>query len=99
MINARFIKPIDKNLLAQVVASGARLLTVEDHQKAGGFGSAVLEALQELNLKPEIEILALPDRFFEHGSIGRLHHEAGIDAEAIKERLLAWQKSPTHALP
>ena len=99
VINARFIKPVDKDLLSQVVASGARLLTVEDHQKAGGFGSAVLEALQELGLKPEIEILALPDRFFEHGSIGRLHHEAGIDAEAIKERVLAWQKAPTSSLP
>lgn len=54
----------------------------------GGFGSAVLEALNEMGLRPEIRILGLPDRLFEHGTIPSLHRQAGIDAEGIRKALL-----------
>ncbi|GIW26194.1 1-deoxy-D-xylulose-5-phosphate synthase [Meiothermus sp.] len=87
VINARFIKPLDKEMLQRLALEGYKLVTTEDHQKMGGFGSAVLEALNELGLKPEIRVLGLPDVFYDHGSIPRMHREAGIDAEAIRAAL------------
>lgn len=74
-------------MLERLALEGYKLVTTEDHQKMGGFGSAVLEALNELGLKPDIRVLGLPDHFFDHGSIPRMHREAGIDAEAIREAL------------
>jgi 1-deoxy-D-xylulose-5-phosphate synthase len=87
VINARFIKPLDREMLEKLALEGYRLVTVEDHQKMGGFGSAVLEALGELGLKPDLRVLGLPDQFFDHGSIPRMHREAGIDAAGILEAL------------
>ncbi|MBO0223080.1 1-deoxy-D-xylulose-5-phosphate synthase, partial [Vibrio parahaemolyticus] len=78
-VNARFLKPLDRELLEKLALEGYKLVTVEDHQKMGGFGSAVLEALGELGLKPDLRVLGLPDQFFDHGSIPRMHREAGID--------------------
>lgn len=83
VINARFLKPLDREMLEKLALEGYKLVTVEDHQKMGGFGSAVLEALNEMGLKPDIRVLGLPDVFFDHGSIPRMHREAGIDAAAI----------------
>jgi 1-deoxy-D-xylulose-5-phosphate synthase len=87
VVNARFIKPLDREMLKSLVGKGYKLITTEDHQKAGGFGSAVLEALNDLDLKPAIRVLGLPDIFFDHGAIPRMHREAGIDAKAISEAL------------
>jgi len=87
VVNARFLKPLDREMLEKLALGGYKLVTVEDHQKMGGFGSAVLEALNELGLKPDLRVLGLPDQFFDHGSIPRMHREAGIDAAAILEAL------------
>ncbi len=87
VINARFLKPLDKGMLEALALEGYKLVTTEDHQKMGGFGSAVLEALNELGLKPDIRVLGLPDVFYDHGSIPRMHREAGIDAAAIRAAL------------
>ena len=93
-VNARFLKPLDREMLREL--SRYKLLTVEDHQKMGGFGSAVLEALNEMGLKPEVQILGLPDRFFEHGAIPSLHRQAGIDAEGIRKALAAMGVALVH---
>ncbi len=85
VVNARFLKPLDREMLSRLARY--KLLTVEDHQKMGGFGSAVLEALNEMGLAPEVRILGLPDRFFEHGTIPSLHRQAGIDPEGIRKAL------------
>ncbi|WP_337844145.1 1-deoxy-D-xylulose-5-phosphate synthase [Thermus sp.] len=94
VVNARFLKPLDREMLAWL--AGYKLITVEDHQGMGGFGSAVLEALNEMGLKPEVRILALPDRFFEHGAIPSLHKKAGIDAEGIRRALREMGVAPVH---
>lgn len=86
VVNARFLKPLDLELLRTLTKY--RLVTVEDHQRMGGFGSAVLEALNEMGLRPEMRVLGLPDQFIEHGAIPSLHRKAGIDAEGIR-RVLA----------
>jgi len=85
VVNARFLKPLDREMLRKL--SRYKLLTVEDHQKMGGFGSAVLEALNEMGLGPEVRVLGLPDRFLEHGPIPSLHRQAGIDPEGIRKAL------------
>lgn len=85
VVNARFLKPLDRETLRALARY--KLLTVEDHQRMGGFGSAVLEALNEMGLKAEVRVLALPDRFFEHGAIPSLHRQAGIDPEGIRKAL------------
>jgi 1-deoxy-D-xylulose-5-phosphate synthase len=85
VVNARFLKPLDREMLRKL--SRYKLLTVEDHQRMGGFGSAVLEALNEMGLRPEVRVLGLPDRFLEHGPIPSLHRQAGIDPEGIRKAL------------
>ncbi len=93
VVNARFIKPLDLDTLA-ALAGKYRLITVEDHQRAGGFGSAVLEALEGLGLRPELRILGLPDRFSDQGKPERLHAEAGIDAAGIRKALALFGVAP-----
>ncbi|HHQ42518.1 MAG TPA: 1-deoxy-D-xylulose-5-phosphate synthase, partial [Chromatiales bacterium] len=86
VVNARFLKPLDRETLAEL-ADGHALVTVEDHQLAGGFGAAVLEALEELGLRPEVRRLGLPDRFTDQGKVESLHAKAGIDAAGIRRAL------------
>ncbi|WP_457637709.1 1-deoxy-D-xylulose-5-phosphate synthase [Oceanithermus sp.] len=86
VVNARFLKPLDLDTLA-ALGRNYKLITVEDHQKAGGFGSAVLEALEQLGLRSEVKVLGLPDRFTDQGKPDELHAEAGINAAGIRKAL------------
>ncbi len=88
--NARFAKPVDRQMIAAAVHPGRPVVTVEDHAAIGGFGSAILEAAQEMALDTSgIVRLGLPDRFIEHGSRAGQLAEAGIDASGIAARLQA----------
>ncbi len=88
VVNARFVKPLDRELLASQLALGGRLATVEEHALAGGFGSAVLEALAEIGLESvETLCLGIPDRFVPQGSQRVLRQALGLDAEGIYFRL------------
>ncbi|MSU69633.1 MAG: 1-deoxy-D-xylulose-5-phosphate synthase [Opitutaceae bacterium] len=68
VVNARFVKPLDRALLLSHAACIPLLVTMEDHVLAGGFGSAVLEALQEADCPTTVQRIGWPDRFVEHGS-------------------------------
>ncbi len=82
--DARFAKPIDVELLGDLIATDKPILTVEDHAIAGGFGTAVLEAANENALDASrISRLGLPDRFIHQGSRRGQLAEAGIDAAGI----------------
>ena len=85
VINARFAKPIDRAMVEAAFASGRPVVTVEDHSIAGGFGSAVLEAAQEMGLQiSRVMRLGMPpDRFVEHGSRAGQLAECGYDATGI----------------
>ncbi len=88
--NARFAKPIDRDLLARVFAMAPRIVTVEEHLAAGGFGSGVLEAVQALGLgASRVKIHAIPDQFVEHSPQALQRKNFGLDAEGIAERVLA----------
>lgn len=82
--DARFAKPIDRELIRALVAASIPIVTVEDHQVTGGFGSSVLEACNEMGLPADnVHRLGLPDRFIAHGSRREQEAEAGIDADAL----------------
>ncbi len=84
VFDARYVKPLDRDALGRIAGKAAGLVTVEENVVAGGFGSAVLEALAEAGELPRaVRMLGLPDRFVEHGSPGELRREVGLDAEAV----------------
>jgi 1-deoxy-D-xylulose-5-phosphate synthase len=87
--DARFAKPIDAGLAAQLAAEHELLVTVEEGVLAGGFGSAVWETLSDSGLAPRILRVGLPDRYVTHGSPALLHQEVGFTGERIAERIEA----------
>jgi 1-deoxy-D-xylulose-5-phosphate synthase len=87
--DARFAKPIDAGLMAQLAAEHDLLVTIEEGVLAGGFGSAVWETLSEAGPAPRILRVGLPDRFVTHGKPGLLHEEVGFTGERIAERVAA----------
>jgi 1-deoxy-D-xylulose-5-phosphate synthase len=92
--DARFAKPIDAGLAAQLAAEHELLVTVEEGVLAGGFGSAVWETLSDSGLAPRILRVGLPDRYVTHGSPKLLHEEVGFTGERIAERIEAAVAQP-----
>jgi 1-deoxy-D-xylulose-5-phosphate synthase len=87
--DARFAKPIDAGLAAQLAAEHELLVTVEEGVLAGGFGSAVWETLSDAGIAPRILRVGLPDRFVTHGAPDLLHEEIGFTGRRIAERVEA----------
>lgn len=88
VINARFIKPLDYNMLHQLTKQGLKLITVEEHALAGGFGSAVLEYMNEQDWQHiQVKRLGIPDYFVEHGSVGQQREEVGLTIENIMDQV------------
>jgi 1-deoxy-D-xylulose-5-phosphate synthase len=84
VVNARFVKPLDAELIMSVATATGRLVTVEENALQGGFGSAVLELLYDSGLQHvKIKRLGIPDRYIEQGSQAQLRKDVGIDAEGI----------------
>ena len=96
----RFVKPLDEQLLHEVGRRFSRIITIEDGVRNGGFGSAVLEWLNDHGYQPVVRRLGLPDHFVEHGTIGELRTIVGIDNNSIRQtidQLLAL--NPQHPSP
>jgi 1-deoxy-D-xylulose-5-phosphate synthase len=84
VVNARFVKPLDTEILTRAAQQGGFLMTVEEGVLAGGFGSAVLEALAERGLNiPAVRCVGIPDRYVGHGERGELLAELGLDVDGI----------------
>jgi 1-deoxy-D-xylulose-5-phosphate synthase len=83
VINARWVKPLDAELLAQFVKNGTAVFTVEENAIAGGFGSAVSEALDELGIVAPVHRIGIPDRFVLHATQAEQRAEIGIDEEGL----------------
>lgn len=79
----RFAKPLDTEILKDVAQQFDRIITIEDGAREGGFGSAVLEWLEDNGYRKNVVRLGLPDHFVEHGTVVELQHIVGIDAEGI----------------
>ena len=90
VVDARFAKPIDAALMAQLATEHELLVTVEEGVLAGGFGSAVWETLNDGGIDAaRILRVGLPDRYVTHGTPGILHAEVGFTGKRIAERIEA----------
>ena len=87
VINPRFTKPLDRDLLVRYSKDAAAVVTFEDHVLAGGFGSAVLEELAQAGLTTPVIRIGWPDRFIEHGKVDELRARYGVTVEAALARL------------
>nr|WP_302962755.1 1-deoxy-D-xylulose-5-phosphate synthase [uncultured Prevotella sp.] len=83
----RFVKPLDGNLLKEVAAKFKHVITVEDGVREGGFGSAVIEWMEDNGQHLDIVRLGLPGHFVEHGTVAQLQNIVGIDAEGIRRTI------------
>ncbi|MGZ0654013.1 1-deoxy-D-xylulose-5-phosphate synthase [Coraliomargarita sp. W4R72] len=90
VVNTRFVKPLDTELLSESAKATRLIVTMEDHTITGGLGTAVMEALQEACLQScPVQRIGWPDTFIEHGSsINKLREENGLSPKAILERVL-----------
>ena len=97
VVNARFVKPLDEELLLELARTHAGIVTVEENTTVGGFGSAVLELYNRENIETPVRVAAVPDRFFEQASQNRLRELAGIGMDAIvaHARALAGSRQAT----
>lgn len=85
VINARFIKPLDENMLRSLQQRNIPIITVEESMLEGGFGSAVLEFFNDNNLQANVKRIGIPDMFIEHGDVNQLLEEINITSDDIFE--------------
>lgn len=85
--NARFVKPLDRELILDLAARHDRLVTIEDHAALGGFGSAVAEVLAQSEVDGRLTIVGVPDSFVEHGDRKDQLAWFGLDVEGVTHRL------------
>ncbi|MBT8490010.1 MAG: 1-deoxy-D-xylulose-5-phosphate synthase, partial [Deltaproteobacteria bacterium] len=86
VINSRFVKPLDRTLLCETASSLKKVLIVEENILMGGFGSAVLELFEEMDISDiTIKRLGINDEFVEHATQAELRRKYGIDEEGIAE--------------
>jgi 1-deoxy-D-xylulose-5-phosphate synthase len=98
IINPRFIKPLDREMLAQYAKRVSVFVTFEDHVKMGGFGSAVVEALDEMGCTLPVVRIGWPDQFIEHGKVDDLRQKHGLSVDAAMQQvlpLLVGRRRPT----
>jgi 1-deoxy-D-xylulose-5-phosphate synthase len=93
VVNARFIKPLDHNLISSVALTVPRIITIEENSLQGGFGSAVLEFLNEVEVNNvKVRRLGIPDIFIEQGQQNELRKIYGLDEEGIYLSALSFIK-------
>jgi len=97
VVNARFAKPLDEEILTELARQFTQVFTVEEHVLAGGFGSAVAEALEHIGM-PHVAVhrLGVPDRFIDHATQSQQRDALGLDATAIAEAVRVRLPYPRH---
>lgn len=88
VVNMRFAKPIDTDLIDEIAKTGKKIITLEENSLAGGFGSGVVEYMADNNYKNDILRIGLPDSFVDHGTQKELHNILQIDTAGIVEKVL-----------
>lgn len=89
LINARFAKPLDYEMLTRTAKEHRLLVTLEENVKSGGFGEQVMDYLEECSLDVRLLNIAISDEYVEHGNVNILYQEVGIDAESVVKRIIA----------
>ena len=98
IINMRFVKPLDYEMLDDIIKRHKKIVTLEESTLIGGFGSGVIEYFTEQNYKNDVLRIGLPDYFIDHGTQSELHHHLEIDPEGIvkKIKLFSGKKTINH---
>ena len=93
VVNMRFVKPLDINLLKELAKDHKVFVTVEDNVVAGGAGSAVCEAVANNDIDVNVKNLGLPDQFTQHGTRNEIFDEVGLSAEKINNYVKRYSKT------
>ena len=89
LVNARFVKPVDEEMIAYLAKQHDLIVTMEENVESGGFGEHVREFMgRERITDADLLVCALPDDYVEHGNVNILAHEVGIDCDSIVEKIL-----------
>jgi 1-deoxy-D-xylulose-5-phosphate synthase len=88
LINARFVKEFDKELIKDLAADHKLLVTLEENVATGGFGERVVDYVASNQIDLFVEKIALPDMYVEHGNVNILYRDAKIDGDSVVERIL-----------
>ena len=94
----RFAKPLDEEMLHEVFQKYSKIITIEDGTIIGGFGSAILEFMNEHHYKADVKIMGIPDRIIEHASQKQQQEQAGIDTNHISEAIREMAKMDVNKL-
>jgi 1-deoxy-D-xylulose-5-phosphate synthase len=97
VVNLRFVKPLDEELILKIAAKHKAMVTVEENAVAGGVGSAINEALAAHGIAIPVLNLGIPDRFIEHGSREQCLTAAGLDLPSIEHAINHWWRVPAMA--
>ncbi len=89
LINARFVKPIDEEAVAEAAGKHTLIVTMEENVACGGYGEKVLDYMNRSGLKSRFLGISLPDAYIEHGNVELLKKEVGLDTGSIAEKILA----------
>ncbi|MFR6332100.1 MAG: transketolase C-terminal domain-containing protein [Eisenbergiella sp.] len=87
LVNARFVKPVDEDMIRKLVHTHKLLVTMEENVESGGFGERVRTFADDNGLPVRILSIAVPDEYVEHGNVDLLKQEIGIDSDSILKRI------------
>lgn len=90
IINPRFIKPFDEDIMSLIISSKMPIVTLEDNVITGGFGSMIAEKLIDAGASNKLLRLGLPDNFVQHGSLKELKAMLGLDPQSIVTKVIHW---------
>ena len=102
LVNMRFVKPLDMDLLEILREDHSLIVTMEENVKSGGFGEQVMTYYGSRLHSPSVRIVAIEDKFVPHGSVEDLMHQQQMDSASVTERILRWkeeQQKSTEQLP
>ena len=88
LVNARFVKPIDTEVLDMLSSDHKLLVTMEENVRSGGYGEKVMDYVVEQELPVKLLNISLPDEYVEHGNVALLYEEVGIDAQTVTKRII-----------
>ncbi|RHQ81016.1 1-deoxy-D-xylulose-5-phosphate synthase [Blautia sp. AF22-5LB] len=92
LVNMRFVKPLDMDLLEILREDHSLIVTMEENVKSGGFGEQVMTYYGSRLHSPAVRIVAIEDKFVPHGSVEDLMHQQQMDSASVTERILRWKK-------
>ena len=95
LTNARFVKPIDEEMLREACGTHKLIVTLEENVASGGFGEKVRAFVDSLGAETQVLGIAIPDEYVEHGNVELLKQETGIDAATVEEKVIAVYQAMT----